>query len=146
VYIPEIKVSVVKDGSIKADIRALDYPAAVAEVARQLIGPGEEREHFLLFCLDARSKIKSVATISIGTMGRCWVHPREVFRVAIVAGATAVVVCHNHPSGDCTPSSDDVNITRRLARAGKIVGIPVMDHVILGAGTVFSFREQGLLS
>jgi DNA repair protein RadC len=73
------------------------------------------------------------------------VHPREVFRPAILASAASVLLVHNHPSGEATPSEDDLEITQRLVRVGETMGIEVLDHVILGAGAPFSFREAGLL-
>ena len=73
------------------------------------------------------------------------VHPREVFRPAVVAGAAAILCVHNHPSGDPTPSCEDLRITQRLVETGKIVGIPVLDHVIIGRDSYFSFADEGIL-
>lgn len=143
-----IKVSVVRDGNVELgpDVSQLDTPLRVAAAVRALIGPGEEREHFIAFFVDMRHKIKSVSVISIGTLSCSLVHPREVFRPAIVAGAAAVILAHNHPSGDCTPSSEDRESTRRLVKAGELLGIPVLDHVIVGeAYKYISFRETGLI-
>lgn len=123
-----------------------DCASAVAKVARLFVPEGEEREHFLLVMMDARRVVKGVAVISIGTLSASLVHPREFFRPAIVAGAAAVVAVHNHPSGDPAPSAEDREVTRRLIRAGELLGIPLADHVIIGSRESFySFREGGLL-
>jgi len=84
--------------------------------------------------------------VSRGTLDACLVHAREVFRAAIAGGAAAIIVAHNHPSGDPAPSADDCTLTRRLSEGGELLGIPVLDHVVLGRdGRYSSFRELGLL-
>ena len=82
--------------------------------------------------------------VSLGTLNASLVHPREVYRRAIKAGASALIIGHSHPSGDCEPSEDDVSLTRRLVEAGKIIGIEILDHIIVG-NTTLSFKEKGLL-
>ncbi len=132
---------------------ATDTPMAIvdcgkmaAEVARAFVPDGDEREHFIAIMLNARQQVKGVSVVSIGTLSASLVHQREVFRPAIVAGAAAIVVCHNHPSGHPTPSAEDRDVTRRLQHSGETLGIPIADHVIIGAGdSYFSFRERGLL-
>lgn len=104
-----------------------------------------KKEHFLVMILNARRQLLKLETVSIGTLSASLVHPREVFSPAIVAGAAAVVVLHNHPSNDPTPSSEDRDVTRRLQRAGELLGIPVADHVIVAESSFFSFREHGIL-
>lgn len=144
-YVPGLRVSLVREPSAVPYVDA-SGPARIAAVVRAFIPQGEEREHFLAVLLDARNHIKGVVTVSIGTLTASLVHPREVFRPAIVAGAAGVIVAHNHPSGDCTPSSEDREATRRLVKAGELIGIPVLDHVVVGAGdSYYSFREQGAL-
>jgi DNA repair protein RadC len=123
-----------------------DCARSVARVARLFVPEGEEREHFLLIMMDARRVIKGVTVVSIGTLSASLVHPREFFRPAIVAGAASVVAVHNHPSGDPHPSAEDREVTRRLSRAGELLGIPLADHVVIGAeGSYYSFREEGIL-
>ena len=102
------------------------------------------KEHFFLISLTARNKVKFVELISIGTMNASLVHPREVFRRSIIHGAASVIICHNHPSGDPEPSEEDITITRRLIDAGKIIGIEVLDHIILGSKSV-SLKEKGII-
>lgn len=103
------------------------------------------KEHFKLILLNTRNKIIGISTISIGSLSASIVHPREVFKDAIMHSANAVVLVHNHPSGDTEPSEDDLKITKRLAEAGKILGIEVLDHIIIGKDNYFSFKEKRLV-
>ena len=126
-------------------------PRPVIDSARAVAGiiPASVREakkeHFVVLCLNARRQLTHQETVSIGTLSASLVHPREVFSPAISAAAAAVVVIHNHPSGDPTPSAEDRDVTRRLQRAGELLGIPLADHVVVSATGFFSFREHGLL-
>ena len=105
----------------------------------------EKREHFVAILLDAKSNVIRVAPIHVGTLTASLVGPREVFREAIRDGAASVIVVHNHPSGDPTPSPEDVDVTDRLAEIGAILDIPVLDHVIIGERSYRSFRQMGRL-
>lgn len=102
-------------------------------------------EHFGVLLLDARHRHLRTAVMSVGGVDATQVHPRDVFREAAVAGASAVIVFHNHPSGDPSASADDVHLTRRLAEAGRILGIDLIDHLILADARYYSFREAGLI-
>jgi DNA repair protein RadC len=99
-------------------------------------------EHFCVLHLNAKNSVVSRQTVSIGSANETTVHPREVFRAACIAGAVAVILVHNHPSGDCTPSAEDHALTARLAECGKILGIKVLDHVIVGDGDYRSLVAQ----
>lgn len=105
----------------------------------------ESREHFLVLLLNARHECTAVETVSIGSLNASIVHPREVFRPAVLAAAASIIVGHNHPSGDPEPSEEDVNITRRLVQVGELLGIALLDHVIVGSRGVVSLRERGLV-
>ena len=96
------------------------------------------REHFLALYLDSRHRPIAYQVVSIGTADQSLVHPREVFQSGVLVGAVAVVIAHNHPSGDPTPSSEDREVTKRLADAGKLLGIVVLDHVVFTAEGAFS--------
>lgn len=104
-----------------------------------------DREHFIAITLDGASRIIKIRVISIGTLNQSLVHPREVFRPAILDNAAGIIVAHNHPSGQTFPSVEDKQITKRLQEAGKIIGIELIDHVILTGDDFYSFREEGLL-
>lgn len=105
----------------------------------------ESRESFVAVLLSTKNHVLKMPVISVGSLNASIVHPRELFREAINASAAAVIVAHNHPSGDPTPSPEDVSLTRKLVEAGKILDIPVLDHVVLGDGKYVSFKEKGIL-
>ena len=102
-----------------------------------------DREVFLLVMLDTKNHIIGINTVSIGSLNASIVHPREVFKAALLANACALVFAHNHPSGDSTPSREDLEITRRLKEAGDLLGIRVLDHVIVGFGNYYSMADKG---
>ncbi len=102
-------------------------------------------ERFGVVLLDTKHRVVKATVLSVGTLDASLVHPREVFREATTVGAAAVVLFHNHPSGDPTPSRDDMALTSRLVKAGELMGIAVLDHVVLGESRYFSFKESGRL-
>ena len=106
---------------------------------------GTDREHFIALFLDSRSAVIGMHTVSVGTLTESLVHPREVFKGAILANAASLIVAHNHPSGDHFPSEADLAVTSKLKESGRILGIPLEDHVVIGAEGFTSFRQQGLL-
>jgi len=117
-------------------------PDDLAGLLVQELG-GLDREHFLGIYLDARHRVLAVDTVSVGTLNASLVHPREVFRPAVGLQAAAVIVAHNHPSGCARPSGDDLELTRRLARCGHLLGIELLDHLVVGNGDLVSIREYG---
>ncbi|MBU4533325.1 MAG: DNA repair protein RadC [Firmicutes bacterium] len=104
-----------------------------------------DREHFRVLLLTTKHRVIRIETVTIGTLNSSPVHPREVFRPAIKHGACAVVLAHNHPSGDPEPSSQDRQLTQRLVEAGRLIGIEVLDHIIVGDGRFVSLKERGSL-
>jgi DNA repair protein RadC len=121
----------------------LTPPSAYAYLAPRLRDAREER--FVALLLDTRSRVFREATISVGSLNASIVHPREVFRTAMAHGAAALLLAHNHPSGDPRPSREDRDLTRTLVDAGKLLDIPVHDHIVVAAEGYFSFREAGLM-
>jgi DNA repair protein RadC len=105
---------------------------------------GKKKEYFLALLLDTRNQLIKVSEISIGSLDTSIVHPREVFKEAISASAAAVIFVHNHPSGDPGASEDDIKLTKRLAEAGELVGIEVLDHIIIGDKKFLSLKREGL--
>jgi DNA repair protein RadC len=105
---------------------------------------GKKKEYFLALLLDTRNQLIKVSEIAVGSLDTSIVHPREVFKEAISASAAAVVFVHNHPSGDATASEDDIKLTKRLAEAGELVGIEVLDHIIIGDKKFLSLKREGL--
>jgi len=104
----------------------------------------ETKEHFIALHLDAKNRILCIDRVSAGTMTNSLIHPREVFKTALLSSAASLLLIHNHPSGDPTPSRDDILITEKLKGAGEIMGIAVLDHVIIGDGYI-SLKEKGYL-
>jgi DNA repair protein RadC len=102
-----------------------------------------KKEHFIELCLDTKNQVIREDTISIGSLNANVVHPREVFRTALMESASSIIVSHNHPSGDPMPSREDIEMTKKLVETGKIMGIDVLDHVIIGDGRHFSMKEAG---
>jgi DNA repair protein RadC len=128
--------------------RKLDGPPVVSELAIDLTRSADDgREHFWAVLLNAQLGYLMHAEVSVGTLNASLVHPREVFGPALREGAASLVLMHNHPSGDPTPSREDVRLTGQLVEAGKLLDLPVHDHVIVGNGTDdwVSFAERGLL-
>jgi len=119
-------------------------PQSVVKAIRSSI-KDKAKEHFKLILLNTRNKIIGISTVSIGSLNASIVHPREVFKDAIKHNAYSAVLAHNHPSGDPEPSEDDITITKRLAEAGKILGIEVIDHIIIAQNSHFSFKENKLI-
>ena len=127
------------DGQSKSKINSPE------DVYRRLYPAMREskKEHFVELCLDTKNQVIREDTISIGSLNANIVHPREVFRTALIESAAHIIVAHNHPSGDPTPSSEDIEVTKKLVETGKIMGIDVLDHVIIGDCRHFSMKEAG---
>lgn len=106
----------------------------------------QKKEHFIVFFLDTRNQEIRRETISVGTLNANLVHPREVFEPAILHAAAHVIVSHNHPSGNPEPSEEDKKVTRRLVEAGKILGIALLDHIVIGQSGYYSFKAHGLIT
>lgn len=104
-----------------------------------------DKEHFVILCLDTKKKVIGRETISIGTLNCGLVHPREVFKAAIRRGAHSIIGAHNHPSGDSTPSPEDIEVTKRLVEAGELVGIEFVDHVIISSISNTSLGNLGYI-
>jgi len=104
-----------------------------------------DREHFLVLYLDRKGGVIDKENVSVGGLHSSIVHPREVFKTAVKRSAASIILAHNHPSGDPAPSREDIDITRRLIDAGRIMGIEIIDHVIIGENTYCSFKEKGLI-
>jgi len=143
----EYKVVALRDCPLPEGMHLCDTPERAAEYWRQHVTQhpafNPEAECLVVLLLNTRRRVKGHALISTGTLDTLLVHPREVFRPAIVAAASALVVMHNHPSGESTPSESDIKLTRDLIRAGQLLKIEVLDHVVIGANRHTSLRELG---
>jgi DNA repair protein RadC len=118
-----------------------------AEAGRTLLTllADEPSEVFVILCLSTKCRVIAYCEVGRGTLDATLVHPREVFKAALLANAATIVLAHNHPSGDPTPSREDVILTHRLVEAGRVLGVDVADHLVIGEGRWVSFREAGLL-
>ena len=105
----------------------------------------KDREYFICIHLNTRNIVVGIETVAIGALNVCGIYPREVFKAAIINSAAGVILVHNHVSGDPLASEDDIEITKRLVEAGKIVGIEVTDHIIIAGEKHFSFKDKGMI-
>jgi DNA repair protein RadC len=142
--IPEYKVMLVRDKKIETDTKFINSSDDANKLLQSYLN-GVDREHFVVILLNRKNGIIGINTVSVGDLSSSIVHPREVFKPAIVAGAASIIVAHNHPSGDPAPSRDDINVTKRLKEAGDILGINVLDHIIIGDGCYRSLKARDLL-
>ena len=141
-----INIQMVKERKLLYNGNRLTMPQQAAEAFCSLVG-NPDRECFVAMLLDGKNRITALHLVSQGSLNQSIVHPRETFKAAILANAAAVILAHNHPTGDLTPSSEDIAITRRLKEAGDLLGIKVLDHVIIDTDSRnnSSFVERGLI-
>lgn len=149
IYDVSLKFTCVRE---EAEARPLLDAGLVANYMRDAFDANPEQESLWVILLNTRNYPKGRQMVTLGTATQSLSHPREVFRSAILASASAIIVCHNHPSGDPSPSSADCQITRQLKEAGNLLGIPLLDHVIIGniaqdpnGKGYYSFRDVGLV-
>jgi DNA repair protein RadC len=143
----EYKVVALRECPLPEEMQLCDTPERAAEYWRAHVTQhpafNPDVECFVVLLLNTRRRVKGHALISTGTLDTLLVHPREVFRPAIIAAAAAIVIAHNHPSGEANPSEADIKVTRDLIRAGQLLKIELLDHVIMGADRHCSLRAMG---
>ena len=140
--IPAVRVALVQERTLAIPLQVVRSPEDAASVLREVIGD-YDRETFAVLLLDTKNRLIAVHIASIGLLDSAPVHPREIFKAAILANARSVILGHNHPSGDPQPSGQDMRVTRLLAEAGRLLEIRVLDHIIIGDGTHVSLRARG---
>lgn len=140
--VPHVEFRIVHETAV--DYGTVRGPEGAARLIAEITN-GLTDERFYSICLDNRNRVVAIHLCSIGDHASTLVHPRSVFRTAVYSSAVAIVVAHNHPSGDPEPSPEDIAVTRRLHEAGKVLGIPVLDHVIVARGVHTSMRQKGYL-
>ena len=138
-YCREVSVKLVKKRNVTYSVNS---PMNAVDVARKVISQ-DDRENFIVLCLDTKNKINSVNIVHIGTVNATLVSQREIFKVALLANATSIICIHNHPSGDPTPSEEDRAVLQRIKEAGKILGICLADFIILGDESFYSCTKEG---
>lgn len=139
-----VTVKMEKVKSMLVDNKQVTSPQDVYEIIKKYLD-GADREHLVLLTLNTKNAINSITTVSIGSLNSSVVHPREVFKTAILTNASSIIMAHNHPSGDPAPSREDINITERIKEGGKLLGINLLDHVVIGDNSYSSLKEKGLV-
>lgn len=144
--INSVRIQLIKEGSSLYSSAIIHGPESAEIIIRNYLETAD-REYFIMLALNNKNKVICINTVSIGSLNASIVHPREVFKAAILSNASAIIVAHNHPSGDISPSKEDILTTKNLVKAGKIMGIPVLDHIIIGSesNNWISLKEKGLL-
>ena len=143
--IPIYRVSLVREGRLPCYEDRIRSAASASQILHTYLAD-VDREHFVILLLDQKNQVIGINTVSMGSLTASVVHPRECFKPAILSNAASLICGHNHPSGDCQPSREDRALTTRLVEAGKLLGIAVLDHIIIGGeGQYFSFADEGLL-
>lgn len=140
-YMDRISIQMVREPGYKEDRILIMDPKRAHEVASAIL-KDLDREHMIAIILDNKKQLSSIHVVSVGTVDGTQVHPREVFKAAILANASAIIIAHNHPSGNPSPSEADRECTKRIVDAGKLIGIQVVDHIVVGDDSYWSFSEH----
>lgn len=143
-YIPFCQVRLVRDGSVAADRNVVRTPEDAHNILKRYF-EDLPNEHFVALLLDTKNRVMAFSPVSVGSLNASMVHPRELFQRAILGNCASVILAHNHPSGDPSPSPEDLELTRKLAEAGKLLDIAVLDHIIVGDGCFVSLKERNIL-
>lgn len=138
------KLMLVRDASVKLTPEQITSPMAVEALVKQYLA-SLDREHFVVVALNTRLQPVGINTVAVGTLDAAMVTGREVFKFAIMANASSIILAHNHPSGDPAPSPDDIAMTKGLKQAGDLLQIAVLDHLIVGETEVISLKEKGII-
>lgn len=139
-----VSIKMVKEASILYKNRRVSSPNDAYELIKEFLECAD-REQLILCSLDTKNQPTTINIVSIGSLNSSIVHPRELFKIAILSNAATIIIAHNHPSGDPQPSSEDINITHRLKECGELLGIYLVDHIIIGDESFVSLKEKGLL-
>lgn len=139
-----VRVQMVREGRFPGHPGPVRNSSDAAGILRSYLA-GADREYFVVLLLDQKHRINALNLVSVGTQAMAVVHPREVFKPALLGAAAAAILGHNHPSGDPEPSSEDRELTRRLVSAGEILGIDVLDHIVIGEREHVSFADRGMI-
>lgn len=144
VKIENVRIKFVRESAGLYCNNYISSPEDAAEIAAKFFEDmATDREVFAVMLLDVKNRVIGINVVSIGSLSASVVHPREVFKAAILANAASVILTHNHPSGEAKPSREDIEVTRRIVQVGRVMDIPVLDHVIIGDGTGESFSFKG---
>ena len=139
-----VSIKMVKESSFLYQTRQILSPNDAYEMIKEQL-EGLDREQFIIACLNTKNEPTNISVVSVGTLNKAIVHPREVFKTAILSNAASIMAFHNHPSGETTPSQQDIQLTNRLYEVGELLGIKLLDHLIIGDRTFTSLKEKGYL-
>jgi DNA repair protein RadC len=139
-----ITLKVVRESSLLYKPRKIQGPEDAFELIRSFLEDAD-REMFTVIYLNTKNEPTAIHTVSVGTLNSSLVHPREVFKAAVMVNAASLILAHNHPSNDVQPSREDIEITRKLVDAGNILGVQVLDHIVVGSGRFRSMKNAGIL-
>jgi len=139
-----ITLKVVRESSLLYKPRKIQGPEDAFELVRNFLEDAD-REMFTVIYLNTKNEPTAIHTVSVGTLNSSLVHPREVFKAAVMVNAASLILAHNHPSNDVQPSREDIEITRKLVDAGNILGVQVLDHIVVGSGRFRSMKNAGIL-
>lgn len=139
-----VSIKMVKESSFLYQTRQILSPNDAYEMIKDQL-EDLDREQFMIACLNTKNEPTNISVVAVGTLNKAIVHPREVFKTAILSNAASVMVFHNHPSGETTPSQQDIQLTSRLYGAGELLGIKLLDHLIIGDNSFTSLKEKGYL-
>ena len=139
-----VSIKMIKESSFLYQTRTISSPKDAYEMIKEQL-EGLDREQFIIACLNTKNEPTNITVVSVGSLNKAIVHPREVFKTAILSNAASIMAFHNHPSGETTPSQQDIQLTNRLYEAGELLGIKLLDHLIIGDGTFTSLKEKGYL-
>ena len=139
-----VSIKMIKEASFLYQTRTISSPNDAYEMIREQL-EGLDREQFMIACLNTKNEPTNISVVAVGSLNTAIVHPREVFKTAILSNAASIMAFHNHPSGDTEPSQQDIQLTNRLYEAGELLGIKLLDHLIIGDGTFTSLKEKGYL-
>ena len=140
-----LSLRLVREGSILYQTRRISSPKDAVGIGQQFLEDAD-REQVIVCCLDTKNQPLSISVVSMGILNSSLIHPREIFKTAILTNAASIMLFHNHPSGDPEPSNEDLSITKRIKEAGELMGIELLDHIIIGSeDRYYSLKEQGLV-
>ena len=139
-----VSLKMIKESSVLYANRRISKPNEIVDLLKIFLEDCD-REKLIVCCLNTKNEPTSISVVSVGSLNTSIVHPREVFKTAVMSNSASIILAHNHPSSDVTPSKEDIDITERIKQGGNILGIKLLDHLILGDGKYLSLLEKGYI-
>ncbi|WP_455819583.1 RadC family protein [Clostridium butyricum] len=139
-----VSLKMVKENSILYANRKIFSPEDGFHILNDLL-ENSDREKLIVCCLNSKNEPTNISIVSVGSLNNSIVHPREVFKIAIISNSASIIIAHNHPSGNTEPSKEDIAITKRLKECGELIGIKLLDHLIIGSNCYKSLKEEGVI-